>query len=67
MGLEGRKHDEICKLWRHHSVHTHGSRIVEVIEVDVGERIQFDSRVGSALSTWGSFEIHVASQDDEYE
>ena len=67
MGLKGRKHGEIYKLWRRHRVRTHGSGKVEVVEIHVGERIQFVSLVGSALGTWGGIEIHVASQDDEHE
>jgi hypothetical protein len=39
VGLKGRKHGEIYKLWRRHRVHTHGSDKVEVVEIHVGERI----------------------------
>lgn len=60
-------HGEMCKLWRRRRVRTHRSRKVEVVEVHVGERIQFVSWVGSALGAWGGIKIHVASQDDEYE
>ena len=67
MGLRRRKYSEIYKLWRRHKLETHRRSEIEVVQVDVGERIQFVSCVGRALSRWGDFEIHVPSQDDEYE
>lgn len=66
-GSGGRKHGEICKLWRRHKLDTHRRSEIEVVQIDVGERIQFVSCVGRVLGRWGDCDIHVPSQDDEYE
>jgi len=54
-------------MWRRHKLETHGMDEIELVQIDVNERVQVVSCVGRALTRRGVPHVHVASQDDEYE